>query len=67
MMELFTGMCEGFFCFLHWALVASCEIFCCGECYIAAHELFSSCSKWGYLMVCGLLIVVASLVAEHRL
>ena len=21
----------------------------CGECYIAAHELFSSCSRWGLL------------------
>ena len=30
---------------------------------------FSSCGKWGLLFVavCGLLIVVASLVAEHRL
>ena len=30
---------------------------------------FSSCSKWRLLsgVVCGLLIAVASLVAEHRL
>ena len=32
-------------------------------------RLFSSCSKWGLLIVvvCGLLIAVASLVVEHRL
>ena len=30
---------------------------------------FSSCSEWGllFVVVCGLLIAVASLVAEHRL
>ena len=30
---------------------------------------FSSCGEWGlpYIAVCGLLIVVASLVVEHRL
>ena len=30
---------------------------------------FSSCSEWGYsvVVVLGLLIAVASLVAEHRL
>ena len=30
---------------------------------------FSSCGEWGLLLVvvCGLLIAVASLVAEHRL
>ena len=30
---------------------------------------FSSCSKWGllFVVVCGLLIVVASLVADHGL
>ena len=27
---------------------------------------FSSCSKWGFAALCGLLIVVASLVAENR-
>ena len=33
------------------------------------HRLFSSCSEWGLLFVevCGLLIVVASLVADHGL
>ena len=33
------------------------------------HELFSSCGKWGYSLVgvCGLLVVVISLVVEHRL
>ena len=30
---------------------------------------FSSCSEWGllFIAVCGLLIAVASLAAEHRL
>ena len=30
---------------------------------------FSSCGEWGllFIVVCGLLIAVASLVAEHRL
>ena len=33
------------------------------------HMALSSCGKWGLLFVavCGLLIAVASLVAEHRL
>ena len=33
------------------------------------HRLFSSCSEWGLLFVevCGLLIAVASLVADHGL
>ena len=33
------------------------------------HRLFSSCGKWGLLFVevCGLLLAVASLVAEHGL
>ena len=31
-------------------------------------RLFSSCGEWGYsLVVCRLLIVVGSLVVEHRL
>ena len=32
-------------------------------------RVFSSCSEWGllFLMICGLLTVVASLVTEHRL
>ena len=30
--------------------------------------LFSNCSKWGllFVVVCGLLIVVSSLVSEHK-
>ena len=37
-------------------------LYCCVLC-----ELSSHCSKWGYsvVAVCGLLIAVASLVAEH--
>ena len=37
--------------------------------FIAACGLFSSCGKRGllFVMVCGLLIAVASLVAEHGL
>ena len=37
--------------------------------FVAAHGLFSSCGEWGLLFVaaCRLLIVVASLVAEHGL
>ena len=33
------------------------------------HSLFSSCREWGYspVVVCSLLIAVASLVVEHRL
>ena len=30
-------------------------------------ELFSSCNKWVYCLVVVLLMVVASLIAEHRL
>ena len=32
-------------------------------------QAFSSCGEWGllFVVVCGLLIVVASLVAEHEL
>ena len=32
-------------------------------------QAFSSCDEWGllFVVVCGLLIVVSSLVAEHRL
>ena len=32
-------------------------------------QAFSSCGEWGllFVVVCGLLLVVASLVAEHRL
>ena len=37
--------------------------------FAAARGLFSSCREWGLLFVVvhGLLIAVASLVAEHRL
>ena len=37
--------------------------------FVAAHGLFSSCGERGLLFVavCGLLIAVASLVAEHGL
>ena len=37
--------------------------------FVAVHRLFSSCGEWGLLFVAvrGLLIVVASLAAEHRL
>ena len=37
--------------------------------FVDAHGLFSSCGEWGllFVVVCGLLIVVASLVAEHGL
>ena len=35
--------------------------------FVAVHRLFSSCGEQGLLLVavCGLLIAVASLVAEH--
>ena len=47
--------------FVYLFLAASC-LCCCAW-------AFSSCSQWGLLFVavCGLLIAVASLVAEHRL
>ena len=37
--------------------------------FVAARRLFSGCGKRGlfFIAVCGLLTVVASLVAEHRL
>ena len=37
--------------------------------FVAAHRLFSGCGERGLLFVAmrGLLIVVASLIAEHRL
>ena len=42
-------------------------IFGCVWVFIAVHGLFSSCGEWGLLFVVvhGLLIVVASFVAEH--
>ena len=40
-----------------------------GMVIMSVHRLFSSCGKWEVLFVVvgGLLIVVASLAAEHRL
>ena len=37
--------------------------------FVAVHKAFSSCGEQGLLFVavCGLLITVASLAAEHRL
>ena len=37
--------------------------------FVAARRLFSACGEWGlfFVVVHGLLIVVASLVAEHGL
>ena len=53
MMELFTGMCEGFFCFLHWALVASCEIFCCGAKTLQLQHLGSRARRLQWLWCTG--------------
>ena len=60
--EVFRGKKYGFYLFiyfyfwLHWV-------------FVAARRLFSSCSERGLLFVavCGLVIAVASLVAEHGL
>ena len=43
--------------------------FCLRWVFVAARRLFSSCGEWGLLFVAvrGLLIAVASLVAEHGL
>ena len=43
--------------------------FCLRWVFVAVHELFSSCGKWGLLFVAvhRLLIAVASLVVDHRL
>ena len=54
-----------FFClfvFLIYLFLAALGLRCCAR-------AFSSCGEWGllFIAVCGLLIVVASLVAEHRL
>ena len=37
--------------------------------FVVVHRLFSGCSEQGllFVVVCGLLIAVASLVAEHGL
>ena len=44
-------------------------IFGCAGTSLLSMRTFSSCSEWGLLsiMVCGLLIAEASLVAKHRL
>ena len=48
--------------FFYFYFLAALGLHCCVQ-------AFSSCSKWGLLFVavCGLLILVASLVAEHGL
>ena len=52
----------GWFVFLIFIYLAVLDLHCCAQ-------AFSSCSKWGLVLVavCGLLLVVVSLVAEHRL
>ena len=54
----FGVLCFVFFCFLFWL----CQVF-------VAARVFSSCGEQGllFLVVCGLLIAVASLVVEHGL
>ena len=64
-------------CWLH--IDFSFALFFCGHCkfiyFLAVLSLpccaqaFSSCGEWGllFIVVCGLLIAVASLAAEHRL
>ena len=48
--------------FKFYLFLAALGLRCCAR-------AFSSCGEWGLLLVavCGLLIVVASLVVEHRL
>ena len=48
--------------FFFFFFLAALGLHCCAQ-------TFSSCGKWGpfFVAVCGLLIVVASLVAEHGL
>ena len=50
------------FIYLYFLFLAALGLCCCAQ-------AFSSCGRWGLLFVAvhGLLIVVASLVAEHRL
>ena len=56
-----TGKLFFFLIFIYLSLAAL-GLRCCAR-------AFSSCSEWGLLFVavCGLLIAVASLVAEHGL
>ena len=51
-----------FIYFIYFILLAALGLRCCTQ-------VFSSCGEWGLLFVavCGLLIAVASLVAEQRL
>ena len=51
---------KDFFLYLIWGAVVG--LHCCAR-------AFSSCSEWGllFVLVCGLLIVVASLTVEDRL
>ena len=51
-----------FYCFKFYLFLAALGLRCCAW-------AFSSCSKWGlrFITVHGLLIAVASLVAEHEL
>ena len=48
--------------FIYYLFLAALGLRCCAR-------AFSSCGEWGplFIVVHGLLIVVASLVAEHRL
>ena len=63
---LIVGFCSLFFFFKFiyfiYLFLAALGLRCCAR-------AFSSCGEWGllFIVVCGLLIVVASLVAEHGL
>ena len=52
----------GWFVFYIFIYLAVLDLHCCAQ-------AFSSCGEWGLVLVavCGLLLVVVSLVAEHRL
>ena len=58
-----------FVCFLNLFILFVYFYFWLRWVFVAARGLFSSCGEWGLLFVelHGLLIAVASLVAEHRL
>ena len=60
--ELEGGFFLFFFKFIYYLYLVALGLCCCAW-------AFSSCSEWGSLFVAvhGLLIAVASLVAEHRL
>ena len=63
---LIVGFCSLFFflkfIYFIYLFLAALGLRCCAR-------AFSSCGEWGllFIVVCGLLIVVASLVAEHGL